>query len=134
MTDLRARVAYLQGLAEGMALDDSTREGRLLGEMIDVLEAIAGTVDDLGEQNRQLEEYICEMDQDLSEVEEEVLLGGAGAAAGDDFDDGFAVGDDDGGEDVDDEDPAYAVEGEAEDKPPGLFRGDHGATEPYDRR
>lgn len=76
MTDLRARVAYLQGLAEGMELDDSTREGRLLGEMIDVLDAVAGSVDKLEEDQRQLEQYVCEVDQDLSDVEDEVLLGG----------------------------------------------------------
>lgn len=131
MTDLRARVAYLQGLAEGMALDDTTREGRLLGEMIDVLEAISGSVDELGEHSRELEQYICEVDQDLSEVEEEVLLGGSVAAVADEFDyddaDDLAefdeAGDDEAG---DEEDPAYAVEGEGDGGAAGMLDGDNG--------
>ena len=35
--DICEKVAYIKGLAEGLALDDSTKEGKVLAAIIDVL-------------------------------------------------------------------------------------------------
>lgn len=53
---IRERVAYLKGLAEGMQINDSTNEGKIIKAMIEVLDDIALSVDDLTEVQQQLEE------------------------------------------------------------------------------
>ncbi|NLP14780.1 MAG: hypothetical protein GX383_09995 [Clostridium sp.] len=69
MRVIRERVSYLKGLAEGMQLDDSTNEGKIIKAMIEVLDDIALTVDDLVEAQQQLEEYVDDIDEDLAEFE-----------------------------------------------------------------
>ena len=65
---IRERVSYLKGLA-GMQFDDSTNEGKIIKAMIEVLDDIALTVDDLVEAQQQLEEYVDDIDEDLAEFE-----------------------------------------------------------------
>lgn len=69
MNYLKEKVAYLKGLAEGMQISDSTNEGKLLKAIIDVLEDIAISVDDIEEVQEQLSEQVDEMDEDLAEIE-----------------------------------------------------------------
>ena len=69
MKYLRERVSYLKGLAEGMQISDSTNEGKLLKAIIDVLDDIALSVDDIEEVQEQLSEQIDEIDESLAEVE-----------------------------------------------------------------
>lgn len=64
------RVAYLKGLAEGMELDTSSKEGKLLSAIIDVLEDIAFEVSDLGDELSELEEQVDMVDEDLDTLEE----------------------------------------------------------------
>ena len=64
------KVNYLKGLAEGLQIDESTKEGKLLLAIIDVLDEIAFEMDDLDEEIVQLGDYVEELDTDLLEVEE----------------------------------------------------------------
>ena len=64
------KVSYLKGLAEGLQLDESTKEGKLLLAIIDVLDEIAFEMDEYDEELVQLGEYVEELDTDLLEVEE----------------------------------------------------------------
>ena len=73
MDDLRQKVAYLQGLAKGLQLGDSGHE-RLLGEIIGVLGNFAESVEGMRDSHRELEEYLMEVDYDLSALEEEKYL------------------------------------------------------------
>ncbi|MBY6275686.1 CD1247 N-terminal domain-containing protein, partial [Symbiobacterium thermophilum] len=72
MTDLRSRVAYLQGLAEGLAIDVDSAHGRVLAGVLDVLGDIAEEIEEITEFQGDLAEYVDEMDDDLSSVEDEV--------------------------------------------------------------
>jgi len=71
MSDLRARVSYLQGLAEGMDLSKSA-EGRLLNSIIDVLNEFADSVEELEDAQEDTEEYLETLDEDLLALEGEV--------------------------------------------------------------
>lgn len=73
MSDIRARVAYLQGLAEGLDLDTGTAEGRMLVSMIDVLGDMADEVVSITEAQEDLADYVDEVDHDLGDVEETVF-------------------------------------------------------------
>ena len=69
MNYLREKVAYLKGLAEGIQLDNSKNEGKLLKAVIDVLDDIAMAVDDMEAERGHILEQIEEIDEDLAEVE-----------------------------------------------------------------
>ncbi len=69
MDYLKGKVSYLKGLAEGMQISDSTNEGKLFRAIIDVLNDIAITVDDIEEVQEQLSEQVDEIDEDLGEIE-----------------------------------------------------------------
>lgn len=71
MKDVLKQVAYLQGLADGMELEDS-KEGRVISEMLSLLEDMADYIDFLREQQEDMEDYMESIDSDLSELEDEV--------------------------------------------------------------
>ncbi len=64
------RVSYLKGLAEGLELDTSTKEGKLLNAIIDALNDIAFEVADMQEVVGELGEQIDMIDEDLDGLEE----------------------------------------------------------------
>jgi hypothetical protein len=88
-------VAYLKGLAEGLEIDSSKKEGKLLLAIIDVLDEMAGSVNDLEETCDELDEMVDILDQDLGSLEEDFY----------DLDDE----DDDDEEDEEDLDDLYEV-------------------------
>ena len=47
--ELLEKVAYLKGLAEGLGIDDSTKEGKVLKLIIDILDDVVLTLADTGE-------------------------------------------------------------------------------------
>lgn len=84
---LSDRVAYLKGLAEGLKVDESSTNGRLIGAIIDVLDDFAKAVIELKDKHAELDEYVESIDEDLSELEEALM---------DDIDDDDDDLDDDG--------------------------------------
>lgn len=100
--ELTDRAAYLKGLMDGLGIDDSTKEGKVLlamSELVSDLTAAVVTLDeDLSiayEQIDDLDEQVAELDEELEELED--LL----ADLIDDEDD---EGDEEDDEDEDDED------------------------------
>ena len=67
--DIMEKVAYLKGLAEGLALDGSTKEGKLFSAIIDLLEDIGLELEDLCEQQEELEAGLDTVSDDLNDVE-----------------------------------------------------------------
>lgn len=72
MDFLLQKVSYLQGLADGLGVDDTTNEGKLLLHIIDTLEEFADVLADTIEDQIELEEYVNFIDEDLSDLEDEV--------------------------------------------------------------
>lgn len=77
MSDLKTRVAYLQGLSTGLDLGES-KEGKLLRGIIEVLDDFAESVGGLAEGQEQLEDYLESIDEDLYQLEDEVFEKDAG--------------------------------------------------------
>lgn len=71
MEHLKERVAYLKGLAEGLKIDEKSNEGKLLKEIISVLDDFADSIVELDEVQEEIAEFVEEMDEDLSELEED---------------------------------------------------------------
>ncbi|MBQ8341190.1 MAG: hypothetical protein IJY22_02285 [Clostridia bacterium] len=64
------KAAYLKGLAEGLELDTTTKEGKLINALLDMVGALAEKVDELEGDIAELTEYVEELDEDLGDVEE----------------------------------------------------------------
>lgn len=69
---INEKASYIKGLADGMKFDTTTDTGRLISEMIGLLEDMALSISDLEDENARLEAYIDELDHDLADVEEAV--------------------------------------------------------------
>lgn len=97
MSKMGEKVAYLKGLAEGMRLDAGSDQGKLLLAMIDAMEAFASEHEDTCAQLDELQQYVEEIDSDVSDLEEALF-------SEDDEED------EDDGEDDDDEDGDGLIE------------------------
>lgn len=68
------KVAYLKGLAEGLAIDtEKSKEGKLINVMIGILEEVGMSIEDLEENVEALGEELDAVSDDLSDVEEAVF-------------------------------------------------------------
>ncbi|NPV28525.1 MAG: AraC family transcriptional regulator [Firmicutes bacterium] len=79
MDDLRERVAYLQGLAEGLKLEEGKDEAKIIKQIIDILADLVDEVEELRVAQEDLEDYLESLDEDLEDEfedeEEEEALG-----------------------------------------------------------
>lgn len=70
--NISEKAAYLKGLADGMKLDESKNESKLLKGIIDLLGDIAHEIDDINENELDLAEEIDQISEDLALIEEEL--------------------------------------------------------------
>ena len=63
------KVAYLKGLAEGLALDENKPETKIINAMIGVLDELALSVSDLEDGLDLVSEQLDAVDEDLDELE-----------------------------------------------------------------
>ncbi|AFV11852.1 transcriptional regulator AraC family [Thermacetogenium phaeum DSM 12270] len=66
--DLREKIAYLQGLAEGLKLEEGSDEAKIIKQIIDVLADLTDEVEELQVAVEDLEDYL---DEELFVEEEE---------------------------------------------------------------
>ncbi len=67
MDELRERIAYLQGLAEGLKLEEGKDESRILSQVIDIIADLADEMEDLQVAVEDLEDYVDSFDDELFE-------------------------------------------------------------------
>ena len=67
---LSEKAAYIQGLADGLDLDETTKEGKLIAALIDLIGEMTDAINALEEDVDTLNDYIEEIDEDLGAVEE----------------------------------------------------------------
>lgn len=63
------KAAYLRGLAEGLNLDETKPETKIIKAMLDVIDDLALTVADLDDELALVSEQIDAVDEDLDELE-----------------------------------------------------------------
>ena len=66
--------AYLKGLFDGYEIDKTTKEGKIMSSMLDLIADMADKIAALEADNKELHEYVEELDHDLGELEEEVYF------------------------------------------------------------
>ena len=97
--NLTERIAYIRGLADGLKLDESKDEVKVINAIIDLLEDMAYDVVDIEDIVDDVCNQVDEIDEDLAEVEEELY--------GDDYESEWY--DDEDFDDFDDDEAAYEV-------------------------
>lgn len=74
---VKQQIAYLQGMAQGMRIPETSQEGRVIAGLIDVLYLVADDIERLHNTYDSLEGYVEAVDADLAILEadyyEEVL-------------------------------------------------------------
>ena len=75
--NLTEKSAYIKGLAEGLELDKTTKEGKILAALMELVDELAAEVagikqdiDEIDEDLDYLNEYVEELDDDLQAVED----------------------------------------------------------------
>ena len=87
---LTEKVSYIKGLADGLAIDESKPESKLILAMLDVLNDMALTISDLEDSLDLVSEQVDAIDEDLDELEEYIF-----EEDFDDYDDDCCCCDDD---------------------------------------
>lgn len=67
---LSVTAGYLQGLADGSGVDESTPNGKLTASLLKLVAEMAERIEELEKQVEDLSEYAEELDSDLGDVEE----------------------------------------------------------------
>ena len=116
---LTEKMSYLQGLLDGLELDRSTKEGKALLQMSEVISELVSYVEDLQNQVDELTELCDVIDEDLGQVEDDFYKDFDGFNTGkDDFDCGNCKGCLDTDEDISedsDEDEDFGFDDEDEE-------------------
>ena len=68
--DICEKIAYIKGLAEGLSLDEATKEGKILTAIIDLLGDITEEICDIEDGCDELMEQIDAVDEDLANLED----------------------------------------------------------------
>ena len=109
--NLTEKISYIRGLCDGLELDESKPEVKVLNAIVDLLDDMAFEVSDMEELYDELSAQVDDIDQDLADVESDVY-----------DDEDYDI------EDYDDEDDDYFLDDDYEDddKPAkkGLFKKD----------
>lgn len=66
------KFGFVKGLAEGLAIDEQTKEGRVLLAMIDLLEEMADALSELEDSHESLYEELQEVSQDVERLDDTV--------------------------------------------------------------
>jgi len=70
--NLKEKVAYLHGLTQGLNVSDHSSEGKILINIIDVLDSFADEVQNVNVAQVELEDYVESIDEDLTDLEEQI--------------------------------------------------------------
>ena len=73
--EITEKAMYVKGLCDGMELDKSTKEGKAIAALLDLVSEMASAMDEMETKLSNLEDYVEELDEDLGDVEE-VLVDG----------------------------------------------------------
>lgn len=91
--ELTNKAMYIKGLADGLGLDAASKEGKVIAALLELVNEMAGTIEEMQSKMRDLEDYVEELDEDLGDVEEVLVGDGDEDEDEDDDDDGFCNGD-----------------------------------------
>jgi len=112
---LANRIAYLRGLAEGMDISEKSSEGKIILELIDIIDDVTAQFHELETRVEEAEDYVEALDEDLEDIElylfdDDEQLYETVRDCDDDEQDEYATY-----YDLDDDEDAYVYEGAGDD-------------------
>lgn len=72
MEYLMQKVSYLKGLSDGLGIEETSKEGILLLNIVETLDEFAEVLNETIENQDELGEYVDFIDEDLAEVEDDI--------------------------------------------------------------
>lgn len=69
---LTEKVSYTLGLMDGLDINETTKEGKILRQMADIMKEMALSMEAMQEEIDEVVELVDILDQDLGEVEEDI--------------------------------------------------------------
>ena len=70
MMTLTEKLAYIKGLAEGLGVEETTKEGKVLLALVDLLDDVTTAVSELESDMDQAYEELDAIDEDLTDIED----------------------------------------------------------------
>lgn len=70
--NISEKVSYIKGLADGLAVDASTKEGKIILAMLDVLNDVALTLEDVDSELDDIAQVVTDIEDSLCDLEDEV--------------------------------------------------------------
>lgn len=64
------KVSYVKGLAEGLAIDESSKEGKIIWAMLDILSDIAENLSEVDEELNDVADIMTDMEESVSDLED----------------------------------------------------------------
>ena len=71
MSYLSERISYIHGLAEGMDIENDTKEGRFLMALVSVISEMVEAIDEIEESNDELLDYVQVLEEKIDGDSEE---------------------------------------------------------------
>lgn len=68
MSILNEKVAYLKGLLEGLQIDDSTKEGKVLNVITDILSEMALDLEETIDSQDELYDAVCNLEDEVEDM------------------------------------------------------------------
>lgn len=72
MSSINSKVSYLSGLIDGLGLEEGSKEGRIIKEIVGILHQISEELEEIKDVQKDMQEYIDVLDEDLSNLEDEL--------------------------------------------------------------
>ncbi len=73
MKEISEKVSYLQGLSEGLNVNEKSPQGKILNGVLAVLSDMADEMEDIQVEMENIKDYLDSIDEDLFELEESWL-------------------------------------------------------------
>lgn len=71
--DILKRSAYIKGLIEGLEIEESTSEGKVLCKIVELLDDICEEISDIKENVEEVWDVVDDIDEELQSLEEDVF-------------------------------------------------------------
>ena len=72
MESIKSKVSYISGLMDGLKIDESTNEGKIFLEILNVLGSMAEEIENISEAQKYTEEYMDAIDEELAYLQDDL--------------------------------------------------------------